>query len=80
MNNNLYAPTETATALIKTTFPIKIVGKGELLGWEDILERRNYTSSIRCTSINGTVFKIDAKKFKEGTFRDKEFKQFMKEI
>lgn len=81
MSGSLNATTPTVISLSTlTTIPIKKVGKGELLGWEDIFEGRSYISSVRCASLAGTLFKIDAKKFKEFTLKDREIKKQMQTI
>lgn len=74
MNNTLYSYAAITTSTTSPTFPIKKVGKGELLGWEDILVGRSHTSSVRCASLTGTLFKIDAKTFQKGTAKDQDIK------
>lgn len=79
-NANQLNKSSPANSLLSTTFPIKIAGKGELLGWEDILEGRRRTSSARCVSMTGTIFKIDAKIFMECIFKDDEMKEQMRKM
>lgn len=74
MNNTLHAIAAETCASSQTAFPIKKVGRGELLGWEDILKGRNYTSNIRCVSLTASVFKMDAKTFLDGAFKDLDIK------
>ena len=38
---------------------MKLVGKGEVLGLEDVINQRNYTVNIRCISQSCTLFKIE---------------------
>ena len=38
---------------------IRIAGKGEVLGFEDVVKGRNHTFSVRCISQKGIVFRID---------------------
>ena len=35
-----------------------IAGIGHVLGWEDIVEGRHYTTSVKCLSHNGRILKI----------------------
>ena len=38
-------------------------GKGYLLGHEDVINDRNYTTSVKCISLEGSVFEIKAEEF-----------------
>lgn len=37
-----------------------LAGSGQLLGWEDLMAGRKYTSSVRCVTPTGTLIKVDA--------------------
>ena len=37
-----------------------VAGMGQVLGWDDIIKERNYTFSVRCNSLTGTLIKISA--------------------
>ena len=56
--------------MTQSILPIKKVARGGLLGFEDTFGGRNYTSSARCVSHKGIIFKIDAEIFKS-VCRDK---------
>ena len=49
---------------------MKLVSKGEILGFDDIVQKRPYTVSVRCISQNGTVFKIPKKTILEAMKSD----------
>lgn len=39
---------------------IRECAKGQLLGWEDIVRGRNYSTSARCFTKKGTLIKLSA--------------------
>ena len=42
---------------------ILMASKGYMLGHEDVINDRNYTTSVKCQSFEGTVFAIKADEF-----------------
>ena len=42
---------------------IRMTSRGYLLGHEDVFNDRNYTTSVRCSSHEGTVFAMKADEF-----------------
>ena len=49
---------------------IKQAGKGEVLGFEDIIEGRNYTVGARCISQTCTLFRIPKQTFLDAVNHD----------
>ena len=49
---------------------ITIASQKHLLGWEDVIKERFYTTSTRCLSCKGTLLKIEASDFIRNTLRD----------
>lgn len=80
MNNALYQSTTIINSSTMTTYPIKKVGKGELLGWEDIMGCRNYTSSVKCVSKTGLLYRIEASVLQRCTFKDQNIREHMHQI
>lgn len=52
-----------------------IACKGHILGWDDIVKGRNYTFSVRCISISGTLIKISAADFLKRIKKDEQMEQ-----
>ena len=48
-----------------------IGGVGHVLGWEDIVEGRAYTTSVKCLTPTGILIKIGAHEFMEEMKKDK---------
>ena len=56
---------------------ILIAGRGHLLGWEDLSNDRNHTTSVRCMSNSGQVLIIDGESFSQFVESEPEmFKKF----
>lgn len=49
---------------------VKLVGKGEVLGLEDVINDRNYTVNVRGVSQTCTVFKIEKNVILDAINRD----------
>lgn len=56
---------------------MRLACKGEVLGFEDIVNGRNYASNVRCVSQKGTLFKIDKKIFLNAANSDKKIAELM---
>lgn len=70
--NNLHKQNMATVTNNLNEIPIKKVSRGELLGWEDMMQQRAYTSSVRCISMKGQLFKIDGNLFQQGILKDLE--------
>ena len=46
-------------------------GVGHVLGWEDIVEGRTYTTSAKCLTHTGILIKISALEFMKEIIKDK---------
>ena len=42
---------------------MKLINKGHIVGWEDIVRGRKYTTSARCFSKTGVMLKISGQEF-----------------
>ena len=49
---------------VKLNVKIKTVYSGYILGFEDFMSNRDYTTTVRCISSSGSLFEIDKKDFK----------------
>ena len=49
-----------------------IAGKGHLIGFDDIVNGRMSTTSVRCLSSSGTLLAIDSSSFLNCVVRDEE--------
>ena len=43
---------------------VSTLGKGQVIGFGDILANRLYTTSVKCISCQGSVFEIKTDEFK----------------
>ena len=41
------------------------VGVGQVLGFEDVILKRNYTTTVRCISTSGQIYAIKAEDFEQ---------------
>lgn len=48
-----------------------IIGNGHLFGQDDVLNQRNYTTSVRCISNSGKLFVMKANDFIKSINKDK---------
>jgi CRP-like cAMP-binding protein len=44
---------------------ISIATEGQMVGYEDVVNQRNYTTTCKCVSNEGTLFKMPREVFKE---------------
>lgn len=52
---------------------IKLAGRGQLIGWEDIIKGRNYSTSFKCYSNTGIVLRLSADAFINEVKKDSEY-------
>ena len=49
--------------MVEVQIKLKECGKGQILGWEDLVRGRKHTTSVRCFSKTGSLVKISAQDY-----------------
>ena len=65
-NNTLYQGPRGQAGSIR----ISIANRQHVFGWEDIINERMYTTSIRCLSCKGTLLRLSTQDFLKSALRD----------
>lgn len=56
-------PKINKTKDLKVKMRMMLAGKGHLIGWEDIVRGRKYSTTVRCFSKTGIVLRLSAQDF-----------------
>ena len=51
-------------------YRLMIAGRGQVIGWEDVMRRRHATTSMQCVSATGTLIQIAPEVFMASLRRD----------
>lgn len=50
--------------------PIVTLSQGQVIGQEDVINQRNYTTSVKCVAAESCVYEVDGSRFVEKLSRD----------
>ena len=51
-------------------YSLMIAGRGQVVGWEDVMRRRMSTTMMRCISSSGVLIQISSEDFMASVRRD----------